>query len=58
MLEILEGMIMSRNGLYGLLVVLLVAVVALSVAYKNEADKSSGINIEADEDGISIETKE
>jgi hypothetical protein len=45
---------MNRNGLYAVIAILVVAVVALGIAYQQES-QSTGINIEADENGISIE---
>lgn len=49
---------MNQNGLYALIAVLVIAVVGLGIAYKHEADKSSGIHIQAGDHGLSIEKKD
>jgi len=48
---------MNRGGLYAIIAVLLIAAVGFGIAYKNEADKSSGIHIQAGDHGLSIEKK-
>jgi hypothetical protein len=49
---------MNRSGLYVLIAVLVVAVAGLGYAYQRERDKTSGIHIETDDNGISIEHKD
>ena len=46
---------MSRNGLYIVIAVLVVAVAVLTIAYMRESDEPSQISIGAGENGISIE---
>jgi hypothetical protein len=48
---------MSRNGLYAVVAILGIAVVTLGAAYYKES-QTTGINIEADENGISIEAND
>ena len=45
---------MSRNGLYAVIAVLVIAVVTLGFAYHQES-QTTGISIQASENGISIE---
>ena len=47
--------IMSRNGLYMVIAVLVVAVAVLAIAYMRESNQPSQISIGAGENGISIE---
>ena len=49
---------MSRNSLYTVIGILVVVVVALSLAYESEVDGDARLNIGADESGISVEIDE
>lgn len=55
--EIYGNIPMTQNGLYALIVVLVIAVVGLGIAYTHEASKTSGIHIQAGDRGLSIEKK-
>jgi hypothetical protein len=46
---------MSRNGLYAVIGILVVAVAILSIAYMRESNEPSQITIGTGENGISIE---
>ena len=48
---------MTNKGLYVVIAVLVVALAVLGYAYYEES-QTTGINIEADENGISIEANE
>jgi hypothetical protein len=48
---------MSRNSLYFIIGVLVVAVVALGIYVYREEQKPSGVELRIDETGISIEEK-
>lgn len=46
---------MNRTGLYIIIFVLAAAVLGLGVAYHNAREKTSGIHIKADNNGLTIE---
>jgi predicted negative regulator of RcsB-dependent stress response len=49
--------IMNRNGLYLLIGALVIGIVVLGYYFYQEQQKTSGIDINVGESGISIETK-
>lgn len=54
----LEGMIlMSRNTLYLIIGLLAASIIVVSYLYYEETQSQSGIEIEIDEQGITIEEK-
>lgn len=49
---------MNRNALYAVIGILVIAVVALGLAYESETDGDARLSIGADENGISVEVDE